>query len=111
MLAAQEDWKMHSMDFVSVFLNDVLDIDIYMEQLEGFVAVGQKDRVCKLKKAIYGLKQTARVWNNTVHIVLQELGFTCTFSGAGAYVYHQGGVLLFIILYVDNITLFGNQIQ
>jgi hypothetical protein len=88
-LAALEDWEIHQLDVKSVFLNGVLDEEIYMEQPQGFIIAGQEDKVCRLKKAIYGLKQASRTWNLQFHGILTELGFTQTFSDAGVYVYHQ----------------------
>ena len=38
------------------FLNGKLDEEIYIDQPQGFVAKGQKRKVCKLKRSIYGLK-------------------------------------------------------
>jgi hypothetical protein len=88
-LAALEDWEIHQMDIKSAFLNGVLDKEIYMEQPQGFVTAGQETKVCRLKKAIYGLKQASRAWNQQFHGVLNELGFMWTYTDAGIYVYHQ----------------------
>jgi hypothetical protein len=43
----------------TVFLYGELDKEIYMEQLKGFAKRGQKNQVCRLKKATYGLKQAS----------------------------------------------------
>src|SRR6267154_5573930 len=69
-LAALEDWEIHQMDVKSVFLNGVLDEEIYMEQPQGFITPGTETKVCRLKKAIYGLKQASRAWNLQFHGVL-----------------------------------------
>jgi transposase InsO family protein len=108
-LAALEDWEIHQLDVKSAFLNGVLDEEIYMEQPQGFIIVGQETKVCRLKKAIYGLKQASRAWNKQFHGVLIGLGFTRTYSDAGIYVYHrrEGDGPLFVILYVDDITILG----
>ena len=45
------------MDVKTAFLNGDLDVDIYMEQPEGFVVKGKESLVCKLNKSLYGLKQ------------------------------------------------------
>ena len=45
------------MDIKTTFLHGDLDIEIYMEQLEGFKKKGKKHLVCKLKKSLYGLKK------------------------------------------------------
>ena len=44
------------MDVKTTFLNDKIDEEVYIEQLEGFVTHVDKSHVCKLKKALYGLK-------------------------------------------------------
>ena len=108
-LAALEDWEIHQMDVKSAFLNGMLDKEIYMEQPQGFTTAGQETKVCRLKKAIYGLKQASRAWNQQFHGVLIELGFMRTYADAGIYVYHQreGDDPLFVILYVDDITIYG----
>ena len=52
----------HQMDVKTAFLNGDLDEEIYMEQPEGFVIPGQENKVCRLKKSIYGLKQASKDW-------------------------------------------------
>jgi Reverse transcriptase (RNA-dependent DNA polymerase) len=107
-----EDWEIHQMDVKSVFLNGLLDEEIFMEQPQGFITPDQPDWVCYLKKALYGLKQASHTWNLQFHGVLTELGFMHMHSDAGVYVYHcqdSGGISVFIILYVDDITLLGNS--
>jgi Reverse transcriptase (RNA-dependent DNA polymerase) len=111
-LATLEDWEIHQMDVKSAFLNGLLDEEIFMEQPQGFVTPDQPDRVCHLKKALYSLKQASHAWNLQFHGVLTELSFTCMHSDAGVYVYHHQdgrGISVFIILYVDDITLLGNS--
>jgi hypothetical protein len=111
-LAALEDWHIHQMDVKSAFLNGVLEEEIYMEQTTGFIVSGQETRVCCLKKAIYGLKQASRTWNQQFHGVLVGLGFMQTLSDAGVYMSHHGGdSILIIILYVDDITLMGASLE
>jgi transposase InsO family protein len=109
-LAALEDWEIHQMDVKSAFLNGLLDEEIYMEQPQGFVAPGQSDKVCLLKKAIYGLKQASRAWNLQFNQVLLDLGFKRTHSDAGIYHRLDAGGTIIIILYVDDITILGDTI-
>ena len=42
-----------------MFLNSMLDDEIYIEQPKGFIVVGIENEVYKLKKSIYGLKQAS----------------------------------------------------
>lgn len=97
--AALENWEIEAMDIKTAFLYGELNEEIYMEQPEGFVEKGQENKVCKLRKAIYGLKQASRTWNEKLHKTLLQIGFTRTHSDAGVYVYHhQGGDLILLIL-------------
>jgi len=63
--AVQRGVLIHQMDAVTAFLNDQLEEEIYMQQLPGYVEEGQEELVCKLKKSLYGLKQSPRCWNMT----------------------------------------------
>ena len=54
--AALRNLKVHQMDVKTTFLNGYLD-EIYIEKFEGFSALGQERKVCKLVKSLYGLKQ------------------------------------------------------
>ena len=55
-LAAQFKWELHQMDVKSAFLNGNLTEEVYMEQPPGFQVKGKETLVCRLKKALYGLK-------------------------------------------------------
>lgn len=61
------------MDVKCAFLNGVLTEEIYMNQPEGFK---KDDRVCKLKTAIYGLKQASRRWYQRFNEFMVRIGFT-----------------------------------
>ena len=57
------------------FLNGSLEETIYMVQPEGFIAKGQENKVCKLQKSIYGLKQASRSWNIKFDQSVKSFGF------------------------------------
>ena len=50
----------HQLDVKTAFLNNYLNEEIYLEQPEGFVMPGQKNKVCRLVKSLYGLKQAPK---------------------------------------------------
>jgi len=50
------------MDVKTTFLNDLIEKEVYIEQPQGFVTHGKESHVCKLKKALYKLKQAPRAW-------------------------------------------------
>ena len=57
---ALRNLEVHQMDVKTTFLNGDLEEEIYMEQPEGFSALGQEKKVCKLVKSLYGLKQAPK---------------------------------------------------
>jgi hypothetical protein len=56
-LAAAYDLKIEQIDVKTAFLYGKIDVDIYIEQPEGFCSKERPDQVYKLKKVLYGLKQ------------------------------------------------------
>ena len=68
-LAVQNNVIAHQMSVKTAYLNAPIDCDIYMEQPKGFEKVGKNGGklVYKLKKSLYGLKQSGRNWNNVLH--------------------------------------------
>ena len=55
--AALQNWEIKAMDVKLAYLHGVLDKEIYMEQLEGFIAQGEENKGCRLVCSLYGLKQ------------------------------------------------------
>jgi hypothetical protein len=54
-------WKLHQMDVKTAFLNGVIEEEVYIEKPQGFEVGDRKSHVCRLKKALYELKQSL-VW-------------------------------------------------
>jgi hypothetical protein len=55
-LVASMGWKLHQMDVKTTFLNGEIEEEVYIDQPMGFVIHNEKTHVCRLKKALYGLK-------------------------------------------------------
>jgi hypothetical protein len=64
------------MDLKTIFLNGEVEQEVYIEQPEGFIIHDKRSHVCKLKKVLYGLKQTPRAWYGRIDSFLRSLGFT-----------------------------------
>ena len=109
-LAAHQNYEVHQMDVKTAFLNGDLDVDLYMQQPEGFVIAGQEQLVCKLRKSIYGLKQAGRAWFEKINAALIGMDFTPLDSDHCVYVRHQGDDVLYIVLYVDDLLLIGSSL-
>ena len=56
-------------------MNGELNEEIYMEQLEGFIVLGQEKKVCRLIKSLYGLKQAPKQWNEKFDNAMMSNGF------------------------------------
>ena len=109
-IAAAADYEIHQMDVKTAFLNGDLDEDIYMEQPEGHRAVGaQADHVWKLNKSLYGLKQAGRAWNHKIHAALLDLDFASLHSDSCVYVKRDGGNVIYVLVYVDDLLLATND--
>jgi hypothetical protein len=63
-IAANEDLEIHQMDVITAYLAGELEEEIYMKPPAGLPSSGRK--VCRLRKGLYGLKQSARVWNQRI---------------------------------------------
>ncbi|CAH1418815.1 unnamed protein product [Lactuca virosa] len=98
------------MDVKTAFLNGKLAEDVYMAQPEGFVDPKYPNRVCKLEKSIYGLKQASRRWNLCFDKKVKEFGFSRSEDESCVYVRASGSIVSFLVLYVDDILLIGNDI-
>jgi hypothetical protein len=76
-LAASLDWDLQQFDIKTAFLHGILPEDetMFMEQPSGFEAPGKEDWVMRLMKSIYGMKQASRIWNQTFHNAISQMGF------------------------------------
>ncbi|KAD2393217.1 hypothetical protein E3N88_40194 [Mikania micrantha] len=109
-IAAYYDYEIWQMDVKTAFLNGYLEEDVHMEQPEGFVDPKHPNKVCKLKKSIYGLKQASRSWNHRFDDEIKKFGFIKNADEACVYKKASGSIITFLVLYVDDILLFGNDI-
>nr|GEW47716.1 hypothetical protein [Tanacetum cinerariifolium] len=83
---------------------------VYMEQSKGFVNPKYPNRVCKLKRSIYGLKKASRQGNKRFDDEIKKFGFTQNRDESSVYLKASGSNVIFLILYVDDILIMGNNI-
>lgn len=107
-LAKRKKYHMRQFDAKTAFLNGKLKETIYMSQPDYYVQQEKADKVCKLNKSIYGLKQAAKAWYDELKRVLEKKYFTQSKVDPCLYIMHGDG-RVFLIVYVDDILLTGNS--
>jgi hypothetical protein len=108
-LATVFGWKLHQVDIKTAFLNDEVEQEVYIEQLKGFVIHDKRSHVCKLKKAMYGLKQASRAWYGRIDSFLQSLGFSKSIANPNLYIKIVQNHPVILVLYVDDMFLTGEE--
>jgi hypothetical protein len=120
-LAVFHGWELDQMDMVTAFPNPPVEGDVYMELPKGFLeyltisttpghkqGLVKQGSICKLKKALYGLKEAPRLWHAHIDRFLHSLGFTRSASDPNLYIIEipaaEGGSL-FLLLYVDDLLI------
>ena len=108
-LAVQMDLKILQLDVKSAFLNGELQEEIYLKQPEGFS--NDSGRVYKLLKALYGLKQAARAWYQTMDNCLRSIKAQPSSGDQSLYIIKDRGNTVYILVYVDDILMFGKDMH
>ncbi|WVY90763.1 hypothetical protein V8G54_036277 [Vigna mungo] len=111
-VASFKNWKICQMDVKSAFLNGPLEEEVYVRQPPGFERKGEEQKVFKLNKALYGLRQAPRAWNKHIDSLLVRLGFQKCTVEFGIYTKssRQQGMLL-ICFYVDDLLITGDSMD
>jgi hypothetical protein len=76
-----------------------------------FVDPKDANKVCKLQRSIFGLKQASQSWNLCFDEVIKGLGFVQYTEESCIYKKMSGCSVAFLVLYVDDILLIGNDVQ
>lgn len=132
-LAAKFNLNVSQLDVTTAYLNGIIDTDIFMEtpkflnemlerivQEESDVKLVKQARtmlddlqdcnkVCKLQKAIYGLRQSGRQWHIELDKNLRNIGLAPTNADPCVYVEKEG--MTFVLVYVDDILIVSNSIE
>ncbi|UYV85026.1 hypothetical protein LAZ67_X004329 [Cordylochernes scorpioides] len=102
-IATEKDWFIDQFDVKSANLHGTLNETIYMEQPECFKKPGEENLFCKLKKSIYGLKQSGRCWNKFLNKQLHEIGFQRNPIDPSIYEVELEEGRIILSIYVDDI--------
>jgi hypothetical protein len=108
-LAVTYHWPLRQLDVRNAFLHGVLKEEVYMTQPPGYVNPSLPQHVCQLHKSIYGLKQAPRAWFESFTTQFLNLGFISSSADSSLFIYRDGPTIAFLLLYVDDIVLTGNN--
>ena len=109
-LAAQNCWTIFQLDVKSAFLHGELTEPVFIDQPPGYIQPGNEHKVYKLRKALYGLKQAPRAWYSRIEAFFLKIGFKkCPFEQTLFIQIREGGKILIVCLYVDDLIFTGNN--
>jgi hypothetical protein len=104
-IVAMHDLELELLDIKTAFLHGDLEEEIYMDQLEGFIVPGKENFVCKLKKSLYGLKQSPRQWYKKFNSFMIANGFKRSLYDSCVYIKFVDGSPIYLLLYVDDMLI------
>lgn len=107
-LAAFMDWEIDQADVITAFLNPDVDTDLWVACPEGLKlppGANPKGFMCKLRKSLYGLKQSPHLWQSKLKKKLRLFGFTALLLDPSIYYNPQTNT--YLVTHVDDFLLIG----
>ncbi|RVW16568.1 Retrovirus-related Pol polyprotein from transposon TNT 1-94 [Vitis vinifera] len=101
---------LYQLDIKNAFLHGDLAEEVYMEQPPDFVAQGESGLVCRLRRSLYGLKQSPREWFSRFSSVVQEFGMFHSTADHSVFYHHNfSGQCIYLVVYVDDLVITGSD--
>jgi len=108
-LAANGGWKLHQLDVKNAFLHGDLVEEVYMEVPPGFGTKQTVGKVCRLKKSLYGLKQSPRAWFDRFRRAMVGMEYRQTNADHTVFFKHHGAHTTILAVYVDDMIITGDD--
>ena len=106
-LATVYGLKAHLLDATNAYVGSKIDKQIFMEILEGIDPKSHNPNdVCEILQSLYGLRQSAHLWNQKVKKFVTSIRFRQSTADPGVFINDRG---IIIALYVDDILIFGKD--
>jgi hypothetical protein len=99
---------MHQIYIQNVFLHGYLYEEVYMCQPPDFSHPSLPNHVCKLQKALNGLKQAPRAWFARLSTKLYELSFTSSKADSSLFILRTSSLTMLVLVYVDDIIIISS---
>jgi hypothetical protein len=103
-IVASKGFKLYQIDVKSVFLNDVIQEEVYVRQPPGFKNPKNRNRVYKLSKALYELKQAPRAWYARLKTFLLDHEYVMGSVDKTLFTLKHDNGFLLVQIYVDDIV-------
>lgn len=97
-IAASKNMLLKQFDVKTAFLNSELSETIYMKQPVGYD--DGSDKICKLNKSLYGLKQASRAWNNKFTTFIKQFNFKVSKADPCVFIHSTGET--YLTIYIDD---------
>jgi hypothetical protein len=110
-IAANLDWPLHQFDVKNAFLHGDLEEEVYMDVPPGYTVSSGDQTVCRLQRALYGLKQSPRAWFGRFSLAMKKYGFQQSNSDHTLFLKHNKGRVTALIIYVDDMIITGNDTE
>ena len=109
-LATNLDWPLQQFDVKNAFLHGELSEEVYMDLPPGcMIPKRHSHKVCRLKKSLYGLKQSPRAWFGRFTKSMIDFGYHQSNSDHTLFLKKQQGKITALIVYVDDMVVTGND--
>ena len=108
-ISVQYNFHTHHCDVTTAYLHSDVDFDgMYMEQPKGYIS--DPSLVCKLNKAIYGLKQSAAMWHSTLINFMKGQGMIQSVMDPCVFVRRTKVNMLIVLIWVDDLIVSGSDL-
>ncbi|GJS63007.1 retrovirus-related pol polyprotein from transposon TNT 1-94 [Tanacetum coccineum] len=109
-IAYANDFKLYQMDVKSAFLNGFINEEVYVAQPSGFIDFKKLNYVYKLKKSLYGLKQSPKAWYDRLKAFFIKHEYSIGMVDNTLFTKKLKSHLIIVQIYVDEI-IFGSTSQ
>ncbi|XP_074266995.1 uncharacterized protein LOC141590293 [Silene latifolia] len=107
-VAVIKGWFIEQLDVNNAFLYGDLEEEVYMRVPQGFERKGE-NKVCKLMKSIYGLKQASRNWFAKLTVSMKKYGFVQSLANYSLFTLNRDGIFIAVLVYVDDMIVVSND--
>jgi Reverse transcriptase (RNA-dependent DNA polymerase) len=111
-IAVNNGWTLHQMDIKNAFLQGTLEEEVYINLPPGHRKENVPNFVCRLKKSIYGLKQSPRAWYGKLSNFLISCNFKISGADSSLFIKNNFNGITIVLVYVDDLIITGdNQVK